>query len=98
VSLTKKTLLILKFKLIFNVEPGHFYNHSDIRKRFHIKENGGPHTSLGFVVKSFDVAILLSRILIFLRWLTVFEAGRKWRKQQCVEKGDASTAVIQNHP
>lgn len=54
--------------------------------------------SLGFVVKSFDVAILLSQISIFLRWLTVVEAGKKWRQQHCVEKEEVLTAVIQRHP
>jgi hypothetical protein len=42
-----------------------------------MKGSGGPHVALGFVVKSLDVAILFSRISIFLRWLTVVEAGRK---------------------
>lgn len=91
----QKTPLILKFKHIFDVEPGHFYSHSEIRERFRIKRSGGPHVALGFLVKSLDVAILISQISIFLRWLTVVEAGRKWRKQQYLEKEEASTAVIQ---
>ena len=91
----QRTLLMLKFKPIFDVEQGHFCNHSGIREMFHIKGSGGPHVALGFVVKSLDVAILFSQITIFLKWLTVFEAGRKWRQQQYVEKGEASTADIQ---
>jgi hypothetical protein len=43
--------------------------------------------SLGFVVKSFDVAILLSRISIFLRWLTVVEDGKKMEAATVCRKG-----------